>query len=123
VCETFLQIQPAEYGPKGAPALCPQSFPICASDIEVNTWNKEENAMAAQAPAVAAAPAAQPAVATPTNWSPTTKVSVGVLAAALVTLLLPFWKKLTGTDLAAAEGAALTTIITFIVQYLVPERG
>ena len=59
---------------------------------------------------------------TTTSWAPTAKVSAGILAASLTTLLLPFWKKLTGFDLAASEGAALTTMITFAIQYMVPER-
>lgn len=59
---------------------------------------------------------------TTTSWAPTAKVSAGVLAAGLVTLLIPFWSKITGSELPAAQGAALTTVITFIVQYLVPER-
>ena len=56
-----------------------------------------------------------------TNWAPTAKVSAGILAASLTTLLLPFWKKL-NLDLDATQAAALTTMITFVIQYLVPER-
>jgi hypothetical protein len=55
---------------------------------------------------------------TTTNWAPTAKVSVGVIAAAVVTLVTGvFWTKATGS-----EAAALTTLITFGIQYLVPER-
>lgn len=57
-----------------------------------------------------------------TSWAPTAKVSVGVLAAAVVSLLTPFWSKITGADLTAGQAVALTSVITFIVQYLVPER-
>ncbi|HEU4386793.1 MAG TPA: hypothetical protein VFV34_03280 [Blastocatellia bacterium] len=53
-----------------------------------------------------------------TTWAPTAKVSAGVLAAAATTLLLSFWK-----GLEAPQAAAVTTIITFAIQYLVPERG
>ena len=56
------------------------------------------------------------------DWAPTAKVSVGILAASLSTLLLPLWKKLTGSDLEAAQATAVTTLITFVIQYWVPER-
>ena len=56
-----------------------------------------------------------------TSWAPTAKVSVGVLAAAIVTLLMPWLKQWMGSDPAPA-GAALTTVVTFVIQYLVPER-
>ena len=56
------------------------------------------------------------------NWTPTAKVSVGILAASITTLLLPFWKKLTNTDLEAAQATAITTLITFAIQYLTPEN-
>jgi hypothetical protein len=54
-----------------------------------------------------------------TNWAPTAKVSAGILAASLTTLLLPFWGK--GT-VSPEQAAALTTLITFVIQYVVPER-
>jgi hypothetical protein len=56
------------------------------------------------------------------NWTPTAKVSVGILAASIVTLLLPLWKKLTNTDLEATQATAITTLITFGIQYLTPEH-
>jgi hypothetical protein len=59
---------------------------------------------------------------TPKNWAPTAKVSVGILAASITTLLLPFWKKLTHSDLDATQATAITTLITFTIQYWVPER-
>lgn len=55
-----------------------------------------------------------------TSWAPTAKVSVGVLAASLVTLLMPKLKQW-GLDSTSAS-AALTTVVTFVIQYLVPER-
>ena len=45
-----------------------------------------------------------------TNWAPTAKVSAGILAASMTTLLLPFWKKLIGFELAASEAAALKNL-------------
>lgn len=57
-----------------------------------------------------------------TNWAPTAKVSVGILAASLTTLLLPLWTKVTKTNLDGPQAAAVTTMITFVIQYLVPER-
>jgi hypothetical protein len=71
-------------------------------------------------------PSTTPASAAATNWTPTTKVGAGVVAASATALFLPLlsplWKKLTGGDLSAAEGAAFTTVITFVIQYLIPER-
>jgi hypothetical protein len=42
------------------------------------------------------------------------------MAAAAVTLALPFLKKW-GVSFEAPEAAALTTIVTFAIQYVVPE--
>lgn len=56
-----------------------------------------------------------------TSWAPTAKVSVGVLAAAVTTLALLFMKK-AGFDMTGETGAAMTSIVTFVIQYLVPER-
>jgi hypothetical protein len=56
-----------------------------------------------------------------TNWAPTAKVSVGILAASLTTLLLPLLSKANITP-EPAQVAALTTLITFVIQYIVPER-
>jgi hypothetical protein len=30
---------------------------------------------------------------------------------------------ITGTDLTASDGAAITTVMTFLIQYIVPERA
>ena len=65
-------------------------------------------------------------VTSPTNWAPTAKVSVGVLAGAISILicgfLTPHWKTWTGGELTPAIGAAVTNVLTFLVQYLMPER-
>ena len=60
---------------------------------------------------------AQPALTQTTSWAPTAKISAGVLAAAVTTLILSFWHAPS-----ASQGAALTTVITFLIQYFVPER-
>lgn len=76
--------------------------------------------MAASAQTVAPA---QPVMPEQTrNWAPTAKVSVGILAASVTSLLLPLWKKLTHSDLEATQATALTTLITFTIQYFVPDR-
>lgn len=56
-----------------------------------------------------------------TNWAPTAKVSVGILAASMTTLLLPLLGK-ANISLEPAQAAALTTLVTFAIQYMVPER-
>lgn len=66
--------------------------------------------------AAAAVPQPQPQA---TSWAPTAKVSVGVLGSAIVTIIMTFWKNHPWTS---AETAALTSIVTFIVQYWTPER-
>ena len=71
---------------------------------------------------VANADTVVPEQSTPKNWAPTAKVSVGILAASITTLLLPLFKKLTNSDLEATQATALTTLISFTIQYLVPER-
>lgn len=76
--------------------------------------------MAVPAPAPAAP--AQAAAAKPTNWSPSAKVSAGVIAAAVTTLLLSYAKTHGWKEISGGDGAALTTVITFVIQYLVPER-
>ncbi len=55
-----------------------------------------------------------------TSWAPTAKVSAGVLASAVTILIIQLvphadaWKP--------AVGGAITQIVTFLVQYMVPER-
>jgi len=59
------------------------------------------------------------------SWAPTAKVSAGMLAGALTTFLVifigPYLKK-NGFEFTAEATAALTTLLTFVVQYWVPER-
>jgi len=63
-----------------------------------------------------------PQSASTTNWAPTAKVSVGILAASATTLLLPLLGK-AHVNFEPAQAAALTTLITFVIQYMVPERN
>jgi len=56
-----------------------------------------------------------------TNWAPTAKVSVGILAASFTTFLLPLLSKV-HVNVEPAQAAALTTLVTFVIQYMVPER-
>ncbi len=70
------------------------------------------------APALAVAPA-QPAQAS--SWAPTAKVAVGSLAAA-VTLITVQILGHYGFKLSAEAGGAITSIVTFAIQYLTPER-
>jgi len=58
-----------------------------------------------------------------TNWAPTAKVSIGLLAAAVTALIMPYWSGWTGHNPSASDGAAITTVITFLMQYIVPDRA
>ena len=80
---------------------------------------------AASAPTLPSLPSTSPALALPvtqSGWAPTAKVSAGILAASVTSLILPFWAQLTGHDFTAPQAAAFTTVITFVIQYWVPER-
>lgn len=77
--------------------------------------------MAATATAMAEKATAEKArAAKKTSWAPTAKVSAGVLAGAVTVLVVQLvpgaehWKP--------AVATALTQVITFVVQYMVPER-
>lgn len=61
-----------------------------------------------------------PTTASVKSWAPTAKVSAGILAASITTLALPVLNDAVKID--AAQAAALTTVITFAIQYWVPER-
>lgn len=77
-------------------------------------------------PALQPVAAPQPATSQPTDWAPTAKVSVGVLAGAvtilLTSFLAPHWKDWTSQEMSSSVGGAITSILTFGIQYLVPER-
>jgi len=53
-------------------------------------------------------------------------VSIGALAGTITILLTaflgPHWKDWTKQDMTPAIGAAITNVLTFAIQYLVPER-
>jgi len=55
-----------------------------------------------------------------TSWAPTAKVSAGILASAITILIVQFVPH-ANTWTPAAAGA-ITQIVTFVVQYMVPER-
>jgi hypothetical protein len=59
-------------------------------------------------------------------WAPTAKVSIGALAGAttilLTAFLSPHWRSWTQQDMTPAIGAAITNILTFVIQYMVPGR-
>ena len=60
------------------------------------------------------------------SWAPTAKVSAGMLAGAatilISSILGPHWKDWTQQEMTPAVVAAMTNILTFAVQYWVPER-
>jgi len=66
----------------------------------------------------------QGAAETKSFWSPpNTKVGTGALAGAITTLLVATAKAFHGTWVNdAAVVAAITSLLTFVVQYLVPEK-
>ena len=59
-------------------------------------------------------------------WAPTAKVSAGVLAGAATILLTaflgPHWRSWTQQDLTPTVVTSITTIVTFLIQYCVPDR-
>lgn len=54
------------------------------------------------------------------NNVPNRKVVVGAFAGALTTVILEVVEKTTGVEFSALFGGALTVVVTFAVQYLVP---
>lgn len=52
---------------------------------------------------------------------PTTKVTVGVLAGALVTVIVWVVGLVSAVDVPAEASAALVAIVSFALSYLVPE--
>jgi hypothetical protein len=71
----------------------------------------QEEIMATPAPA-------QPT--TTTDWAPTAKVSAGVLASAVTILIFQFVPE--ANKWTPAVAASITQIVTFVVQYWVPDR-
>ncbi|HYL39302.1 MAG TPA: hypothetical protein VEV17_25510 [Bryobacteraceae bacterium] len=60
-----------------------------------------------------------------TSWAPTAKVSAGMLAGSATTLLAVFlkpWFAKNNYQFTPEITTALTAMITFVVQYIVPER-
>jgi hypothetical protein len=59
-------------------------------------------------------------------WAPTAKVSAGVLAGAATILVSafrgPHWRNWTQQEMTPAVGAAIANILTFVIQYWVPDR-
>ena len=53
---------------------------------------------------------------------PTRKVASGVIAGALVTIGVGYLRRAFGIELTGEEGAAYGLILTFVVQWSVPER-
>ncbi len=70
--------------------------------------------------AIAPAPIQPQNPPTTTNWAPTAKVSAGVLASAVTILVVQFVPH--ANSWSPAVAGAITQIVTFIVQYMVPER-
>jgi len=68
------------------------------------------------------APSAQAAQAKPFWSPPTAKVGTGALAGALTTLLVAMLKGHANWINDAAVVTAITSLLTFVVQYFVPER-
>jgi hypothetical protein len=57
-----------------------------------------------------------------TSWAPTAKVSVGVLAGAITLLALRIIQHYVHVDVSADTSSALTSVLTFVIQYMTPER-
>jgi len=53
---------------------------------------------------------------------PTRKVASGVIAGALVTIGVGYLRRAFGIELTGEEGAAYGLVLTFVVQWLVPEK-
>ena len=57
-----------------------------------------------------------------TSWAPTAKVSVGVLAGAITLLAVRVIEHYVHENVSADASSALTSILTFVIQYMTPER-
>jgi hypothetical protein len=56
-----------------------------------------------------------------TSWAPTAKVAVGSLAGAVTLITIQILGHY-GFRLSPETGGAVTTVVTFVIQYLTPER-
>ena len=57
------------------------------------------------------------------DWAPTAKVGVGPLAGAITVLINALvWQSVAGHEMSGTVASAFTTLLTFGVQYFVPER-
>jgi len=90
----------------------------------VSALEKEDKKMSASAEtlppaslASTASPSSTASTATKSWGAPNAKVSAGVLGAAASTLILAFWHPQN-----PETAVALTTVLTFVIQYLVKER-
>jgi hypothetical protein len=54
---------------------------------------------------------------------PTRKVSVGLAAGAVSLIVVALLKEVGGIALSAEAGMALTTLATFVLQYIVPDAA
>ena len=61
-------------------------------------------------------------VTTSKSWAPTAKVSVGVLAGAITLLTVRIIQHYSHVDISADTSSALTSVLTFCLQYMTPER-
>jgi hypothetical protein len=53
---------------------------------------------------------------------PTRKVASGVIAGALVTIGVGYLRRAFGIELTGEEGAAYGLVLTFVVQWSIPEK-
>ena len=83
-------------------------------------------AQAALQPTVVPPQPPQSPTSSKSDWSPTSKVGVGALAGGLTVLIMTFmgppWERWYHQAIPATVGAAITNILTFAIQYWVPDR-
>jgi hypothetical protein len=80
----------------------------------------EEDLMAAPAAGIPRLQPAAPA-ASATRWAPTTKVAVGALAGSFTIIIVQVLQHY-GFQISAEAGGAITTLVTFVIQYFTPEQ-
>ena len=57
-----------------------------------------------------------------TITKPTRKVSAGLIAGALTTILIGVVNRITELSVTGEEGAALTVLLSFVVSWIIPDR-